>query len=244
MDFTSLPTPKFPNHLLAEDKCLIDGNEYPQFVGKIIKMLCEGEQPRILILADPGHGKTWCSAWIAELFYNEFDIFQGDFDVEENMKWDPLEFVTTARKARKEIVCHPDANTSFASDEYRSKGNRSNRDIIYLSRRFGNMLIYDAHEMAKCDKTIRTNHNIRIKSIGNADTYKWKAERVIRANDTMKEEIETKPLGYFKSKEPTGKSQAYIESMDDEEKDKKLQNREEEWKEERQKKNAKDFSFA
>lgn len=244
MDFSSLPTPKFPDKLLAEDKCLIDGEEHPQFVGKIIKMISEGEQPRILILADPGHGKTWCTAWIAEYFYNKFGMFSGEFNVEENMKWDPLEFVTSARKARKEIVCHPDANTSFASDEYRSKGNRSNRDIIYLSRRFGNMLIYDAHEMAKCDKTIRTNHNIRIKSIGNADSYTWKAQRVVRANDTMKEEIETMDLGFFKSEKPSQQSQKHIEKMDSQEKDKKLKNREEEWKKERKKDSAKEFSFA
>ncbi len=242
MDYDSVPTPKFPEKLVSQYKCLIDGEEHPLVIGKIMKMIREGEQPRILILADPGHGKTWCAGWLAEKLYNDFDLFEGNFDVTENMKWDPLEYVKAARKHRNSIVVHPDANTSFASDEYRSKGNRSNRDVIYLSRRFGNVLVYDAHEMAKCDKSIRTNHNIRIKSIGNADSYKWKAQRVIRKNDTMKEEIEVHNLGVFESNKPSKSVRKHIEEQDSEEKTSKLVDREEEWEKERKKEHASELA--
>lgn len=239
MDYDSVPTPKFPDELVTEYKCLIDGDEYPLVVGKIIKMIREGEQPRILILADPGHGKTWCAGWLAELLYKQFDLFKGSFDVTENMQWNPLEYVKAARKHRNSIILHPDANTSFASDEYRSKGNRSNRDVIYLSRRFGNILVYDAHELAKCDKSIRTNHNIRIKSIGNADSYKWKAERVVRKNDTLKEETEVHNLGVFKSNMPSKSTRQHIEQQDSEQKRRKLVEREEEWEDEIEKEKSK-----
>jgi len=239
MDYDSVPTPKFPESLVTEYKCLIDGEEYPLVVGKIMKMIREGEQPRILILADPGHGKTWCAGWLAELLYKEFDVFKGSFDVTENMQWNPLEYVKAARKHRNSIIVHPDANTSFASDEYRSKGNRSNRDVIYLSRRFGNILVYDAHELAKCDKSIRTNHNIRIKSIGNADSYKWKAERVVRKNDTLKEETEVHNLGVFKSNMPSKSTRQHIEEQDSEQKERKLVEREEEWENQIEKEESK-----
>jgi len=36
MDYDSVPTPKFPESLLTEYKCLIDGEEYPLVVGQVL----------------------------------------------------------------------------------------------------------------------------------------------------------------------------------------------------------------
>lgn len=228
MNFTDLPRVKWSENLVEKSKCLIDGEEHPLFIGRIIKMMSEGEQPRILILADPGHGKTWASGRLGEILHNELEVLPGKFNPDNQIKGDPLEWSRSIRKERQKIFMMPDADSVFPSDEYHTPKNRNNRNLIYLSRRFSNMLLYDAHEMAKCAKSIRTNHNIRLVSVGGADQYKFKVDKVSSEVDSMQQEIIEKDLGFWKSNKPSKKTRQRIEELDEKEKERKVIEGEEE----------------
>lgn len=243
MDFGSLPKVKYNKSMLQNNKCLIDGDEYPLFIGKIIKMMSNGTQPRILMLADPGMGKTWSAGRLAEILHDELGILKGNFEPENQIIGDPLQFSEKVRTENHKIFCIPDADSVFPSDEYHTAKNKNNRHIIYLSRRFSNILLYDAHEMSRCAKAIRTNHNIRLVAVGSGDKYKFKCKRIQRENDSQKEEIHEKDLGYWKPDKPSIDTQERIEALDETEKVEKLVDSEDKMKMKRKKEDMKAQAF-
>jgi hypothetical protein len=244
MDFGSLPKVKYDKNMLQKNKCRIDGDLYPLFIGKIIKMMENGTQPRILMLADPGMGKTWGAGRLAEILHDELDVLEEDFQPEEQILGDPLQFSKKVRNDRKKIFCVPDADSVFPSDEYHTASNKNNRHLIYLSRRFNNILLYDAHEMSRCAKAIRTNHNIRLVSVGNGSKYKFIVKRIQRENDSQTEEIEELDLGTWKPDKPSKTTQTRIEKLDKEEKEKKLVDSEDKIKMKRKKQRLKQQAFS
>lgn len=244
MDFTSLPKVKYNESLLKDDLCLIDGDEHPQLVGKIVKMMSEGSQPRIFTLGDPGYGTTWTMARLGEILHEELDILKGDFQPHEQITQDPLKFINSVRTETKRIFLVPDADSVFPADEHYTSKNKGNRDVLYLSRRRGNLLGYDAHEMFRTDKGIRTNHNIRLTALGNADSYAFQAKRIVRENESHVRDMDPKPLGVWRPNKPKKESRKRIEELDDREKEAKMQEREEQIKAERQKKEMKQIGFA
>jgi len=244
MDFNNLPKVKYNKNLLKQDKCLIDGEEQPLFIGKIIKMMREGTQPRILLLADPGMGKTWSAGRLGEKLHNEINALTGHFQPEQQIIGDPLDFSKKVRTSNKKILCVPDADSVFPSDEYHTEKNKNNRHLIYLSRRFSNILLYDAHEMSRCAKAIRTNHNIRLVAVGNGDTYKFKVKRIQRENDTQREEIEEKNLGFWSPDKPSEDTRERIEQLDEKEKEEKIIASEDKIKMKRKKEEMKQQAFS
>lgn len=237
------PTIKYNEKLLKKDKCLINGKEKPLFIGKICKMIKEGTQPRIVILADPGHGKTFAFGRISEILHNEINLFSKEFKPEKQITQDALHLINTCRTTKNKIMIVPDADSVFPSDEYHTPKNKGNRDVIYLSRINKIILGYDAHELSKCDKAIRTNHNIRLVSKGNGDNYEFEVKWIKRENDSLKTEITEKPLGKWKVEKPSTETEKRIEKLDSKEKSKQLEKREDEIKMKREEKQASEISF-
>ena len=243
MDFPDLPKVKWNDYLIEQGKCLIDGNEEPMFIGKIIKMMKEGTQPRILLLADPGMGKTWSSGRLGEKLHNELGILEGEFEPGQQITMDPVFFSEQVRRNRHKIYCVPDADAIYPSNEHHTEKNKNNRKLLYQSRVFSNILVYDAHELSGCDKGIRTNHNIRLVSIGNGDTYKFKVKYIDRKNDSQKEEIEEKDLGIWEPDKPSKKTQERIEELDEKEKTETVKESEDRMKIKRKKEELKAQAF-
>jgi len=225
--FSKVPKVKTTAKSLRNDKCLIKGDEYPLVIGQIIKLIEKGDQPRICVLADPGHGKTYLLGRLSEILHDELDILNGEFNPGEQMTQDPQKFVHQTRTQRRKIFSVPDADAVFPSDKWHTPENQANRKVIYLTRRTGNLLAYDAHELSKCDKAIRTNHNIRLVSTGPADNHKFKADYITRKNDSMTEDIISKNKGLWKVDKPSAKTVNRIEKMDSMEKGKQLEDAEE-----------------
>jgi len=231
MSFPSTPEVKTTKTSLDNDKCIINGDKYPLVIGQIIKLISNGDQPRICILADPGHGKTFTLGRIGEILHNELDILEGEFNPGEQLTQDPAGFVKKTRTERQKFYGVPDADSVFPSDEHYTPKNKANRDVIYLTRLTGNVLAYDGHELAKHDKAIRTNHNIRIVSVGNGDNYKFKAEYIKRQVDSLSTNILSDNKGVWKVEAPNTETQNRIEKLDEKEKMDKLKEREEEIRE-------------
>lgn len=244
MDFSSLPKASVTEDMVKEDKCVIESTEYPLFVSRIIKMLSNGIQPRVLMLADPGMGKTWAAGRLGEILHKELGILQDDFNAQEQILGDPLKFSQKVRSERKKIFCVPDADSVFPSDEYHTPKNKANRDLIYLSRRFSNILLYDAHEMSKCSKAIRTNHNIRMVASGHGDSYSFHVKRIKRENDTQREEVEELSLGFWEVSKPSDKTANRIEKLDKQEKETKIIESEDKIKMKRKKNEIKQKAFS
>lgn len=243
MDFSSLPKVRWDESLLEQNKCLVGGEEQPLFIGKIIKMMQEGTQPRILVLADPGHGKTWACGKLGEKLHNELDLLNEDFNPEYQITMDPLHWSQSIRRSSKKIFFMPDVDAVLPSDEYHTAKNKNNRQLVYLSRRFSNIMAWDAHEMSKCPKAVRTNHNIRLVSVGNGSKYKFKVVRVLRENDSQTTEIETKPMGYWKPGKPSKETQKRIEQLDEKQKEEKIIESEDAMKMQRKKERLKQQAF-
>lgn len=240
MKFNNLPDVKTSRKLVKNDKCLIDGEKYPHFLSRIIKMLDNGTQPVICFPADPGHGKTWAMGRLAEILHDKLDILEDSFNPEEQITQDPLKFVRNVRNHRKKMFIVPDADSVFPSDEYFSAANRANRNVIYLSRIFSNILGYDTHELAKTSKSIRTNHNIRFTSSNSGGNYIYKVERIIRKNDSQNTQINKKDLGIWKPDKPSKDTRERIVKLDKEEKVENLKEAEEKIIEERRENKAVD----
>lgn len=225
--FSEVPKVKTTNQSLNNDKCIIEGEEYPLVIGQIIKLIEKGDQPRIVVLADPGHGKTYLLGRLSEILHDELDILNGSFDPQNQMMQNPTKFVNRTRTQRRKIFTVPDADAVFPSDKWHTPENQANRKVIYLTRRTGNLLAYDAHELSKCDKAIRTNHNIRLVSVGSADNYKFSAEYITRKNDSLTEDIISKNKGLWTVDKPSSETVKRIEQMDNSEKTKQLEEAEE-----------------
>ncbi len=236
-NFPDTPEVKTNKNLLDRDKCEIKGKEYSLVVGQIVKLLSNGEQPRLCVLADPGHGKTYLLGRLSEILHDELDILEGSFDPENQITQDPEKFVKLSRTEKQKILVVPDADSVFPSDEHYTAKNKANKDVIYLTRRNANVLAYDAHELSKCDKGIRTNHNIRLVSVGNAGNYTFDASYITRQNDSRTENIMKNTKGVWNFDKPKKNIQDRIEKLDAEEKASKLEKREEEIRLEKEKKN-------
>lgn len=232
-NFPATPKVKTTKQSLDNDKCLIDGEKYPLVIGQIVKLISRGDQPRIVVLADPGHGKTFLLGRLGEILHDELDIMKGEFKPVEQMTQDPETWVNHARTHTQRVQILPDADSVFPSDEYYTPKNKANRKVVYLTRLTGNLLAYDAHELAKTDKAIRTNHNIRLVSKGKADNYKFKAEYIQRENDSLKENIIKKSKGLWKVDKPTQETIKRIEELDTSEKNRELEEAEKKIREEK-----------
>jgi len=232
-NFPDTPEVKTTPKSLDKDKCIIDGEEYPLVIGQIVKLISRGDQPRIAVLADPGHGKTFLLGRLGEILHDELDIMQGEFKPGEQMTQDPETWVNNCRTHAQRVEIVPDADSVFPSDEYYTPKNKANRKVIYLTRLTGNVLAYDAHELAKTDKAIRTNHNIRLVSEGPADNYTFKAEYIQRENDSLQENIIKKSKGLWKVDKPSPETVARIEELDTSEKARELEEAEEKIREEK-----------
>lgn len=230
-NFPSTPKVKTTAKSLDNDKCIIEGDKYPLVIGQIVKLISNGDQPRIMILADPGHGKTFTLGRIAEILHNELDILSGDFKPGEQLTQDAADFVNKTRTERQRFFGVPDADSVFPSDEHYTPKNKANRDVIYLTRLTGNVLTYDAHELAKCDNSIRSNHNIRMVSVGGGDTYKFRSEYIKRQVDSLSTNILSDNKGVWEVDKPDAATVNRIEELDEEEKMAKLKEREEEIRE-------------
>ena len=222
-NFPSTPKVKTTPQSIDNDKCIIKGEQYPLVIGQIVKLISRGDQPRIVVLADPGHGKTFLLGRLAEILHDELDIMKNEFKPEEQMTQDPATWVNNCRTHTQKVEIVPDADSVFPSDEYYTAKNKANRKVIYLTRLTGNILCYDAHELSKCDKAIRTNHNIRLVSAGKADNYTFKAEYIQRENDSLTENIISKNKGLWKVSKPSKNTVKRIEELDNDEKSRELE---------------------
>lgn len=227
MSFPDTPEVKTTPQSLDNDKCIIDGEKYPLVIGQIVKLIENGDQPRICILADPGHGKTYTFGRIGEILHDELGILSGQFKPDEQITQDPEYFIRATRTEKQRIFIVPDADAVFPSDEHYTPKNKANKKAIYLTRRTGNLLGYDAHELGKCDKAIRTNHNIRLVSVGNGDSYKFKASYIKRENDSMTTNMLKDKKGVWKVDKPQPKTVKRIEELDEKEKFDQLEQAEE-----------------
>lgn len=227
-NFPSTPQVKTTSKSLDNDECVINGDRYPLVIGQIVKLIGRGDQPRITVLADPGHGKTFLLGRLGEILHDELDIMNEAFKPEIQMTQDPATWVNNTRTHNQKVEIVPDADSVFPSDEYYTPKNKANRKVIYLTRLTGNVLCYDAHELAKCDKAIRTNHNIRLVSVGPADNYTFKAEYIQRENDSLTENIISKSKGLWKVDKPSSNTVKRIEELDNDEKARELEKAEEE----------------
>lgn len=225
MKFQNLPEYKTNMSLVKDNKCLIDGEEYPLFYNRILSMIDDETQPIILFPADQGHGKTFALSRLAEVFHEELDILSEDFNPELQITQDSLEFVRRVRNNRKKMFIFPDADSKIPSNEYYSASNMAHRSLVYLSRIFSNILCYDTHEMSSTDKAIRTNHNIRITTLEN-QKYTYKVERIIRKSDTQHVEIEKKNAGLWSPDLPSEETRERIKELDEEKKVESLKKRE------------------
>ena len=79
-NFPDTPEVKTTPKSLDKDKCIINGEEYPLVIGQIVKLISRGDQPRIAVLADPGHGKTFLLGRLGEILHDELDIMHGEFN--------------------------------------------------------------------------------------------------------------------------------------------------------------------
>lgn len=227
-DFPSTPEVKTTSKSIDNDECIIKGDKYPLVIGQIVKLIGRGDQPRIVVLADPGHGKTFLLGQLAEILHEDLDIMSEAFNPQVQMTQDPATWVNNTRTHRQKVEIVPDADSVFPSDEYYTPKNKANRKVIYLTRLTGNVLCYDAHELAKCDKAIRTNHNIRLVSLGPADNYTFKAEYIQRENDSLTENIISKSKGLWEVDKPSSNTVKRIEELDNDEKARELEEAEQE----------------
>lgn len=227
-NFPSTPQVKTTSQSLDDDECIIDGDRYPLVIGQIVKLIGRGDQPRITVLADPGHGKTFLLGRLGEILHDELNIMNEAFKPEIQITQDPATWVNNTRTHRQKVEIVPDADSVFPSDEWNTPKNKANRKVVYLTRLTGNVLCYDAHELAKCDKAIRTNHNIRLVSVGQADNYKFKAEYIQRENDSLTENIISKSKGLWTVDKPSSNTVKRIEELDTDEKARELENAEKE----------------
>lgn len=204
--------------------CQIDGETYPGVFGAIVNMWQGGQLPVILIVGDPGTGKTLAACQLGVELHNNIGLLDGSFSVEDHVHYDPLEFIKSARQARNEIQIKPDTNTSFNSLDYRSLSNRQNENLMDLSRRWRNPLVYDAQKLWRCDTTIREGHNIRLEAVGGVDTYSFKCYRVKRPAEKEKKGIEKIYMGTWQPSKPSREIIEYVDRKDDDWKDETIKN--------------------
>jgi len=235
--------PEIQDKDLREGWAKINGEKHSLLYAKIANQLRKGVQPRILILADPGYGKTYAAGRIAEKLHNELDFLDGKFKPQEQIITDPIELSKKVTNQTGKIFHVPDADSIFPSDEYHTPKNKTNRDLQYLSRRFNNILMYDAHEMSKVSKAIRTNHTTRLSPRYGPNDYYWHIEAIERDNTSKKEEHEELDMVNHKFKKPSKETRERIEEIDQKNKLSKIKEREKEMKQERKKEELKKKAF-
>lgn len=196
------------------DVCRINGELYHLFIAKIVNVLNGDSMPVIVVVGDPGAGKTYAISELARILHEEINLLEGDASVEKNIHFEPLKFLDTNLENERTFIAKPEANTSFNSKDFNELDNRKNGKAINLSRTFENILCYDAQYLWECDTSVKRKHTIRLVATGGEESYEFDVFRIARENDNMKQEEDKEYLGTWSPSEPPEKFKKQIDDSD------------------------------
>ena len=197
------------------DVCRIDGEFYHLFIAKIVNVLNGDSMPVIVVVGDPGAGKTYAISELARLLHEEVNLLQGDASIEKNVHFEPLKFLDKNLECERTFIAKPEANTSFNSKDFNELDNRKNGKAINLSRTFANILCYDAQYLWECDTSVRRKHTIRLVATGGEESYEFDVFRISRENDSMEQDEDKNYLGTWSPSEPPEKFKKNIDDTDE-----------------------------
>lgn len=198
------------------NKCYIDGDEYPLFYAKVINIICDNEQPVLYFLGKPGSGKSYAAAKLGYDLHHEVGYFNGSFTPEKNIHYDNLEFFKAVRyNGRKKVQVKEEVDRELNSLDYNQLENRKNGNVIGTSRILGCPLIYIGQYMNRGDKDIKDLHTLRFIPTGGSDTYAFKVFYIDRNEDDPRNDYEKKFLQVWRPDKPPKQFVKYLEEKDE-----------------------------
>lgn len=201
---------------LDRNICYIDGDKHPLFYAKIINIICDDEQPVLYFLGKPGSGKSYAAAKLGHDLHNEIGYFNGEFNPEDNIHYDNLEFFKAVRYGgRKKIQIKEEVDRELNSLDYNKIENRKNGNVIGTSRILGCPLIYIGQFMNRGDKDIKDLHTLRFVPVGGAGTYKFKVFYIDRNEDDPRNDYDKKYIQTWSPSKPPKKFCDFLEEKDE-----------------------------
>lgn len=199
---------------VEEEKCYIDGEEYPMFYAKIINKQIENEMPFVLFLGKPGTGKTFASAKLGYDLTNKIGFYNGKYRPSENIKYKNIPFLEKLYESRNTVLHKPDINATLKVIDHHEDENRAFETFIHLSRIFGNLITGDAQYLWRCDTGVQITHTFRIVATSDASDYAFDVYYIDRKPDAENKEVDKTFLQRWRPKKPPGKFEQYIEDND------------------------------
>lgn len=147
----------------------LDGEYYHIFIHKIVEKLNEGKDVSIIFCGEKGNGKTYGALKLIEKMYKDLNMFEGEFDPQEQVIYDPLDYLDQMRQIDipdeddREDNINPDRK-AFLVDEaglqldksnYYGEMNQAFADMLDIQRKANCLVIYALPVAGKIDSRIK-----------------------------------------------------------------------------------------
>lgn len=147
----------------------LQGDYYHIFIHKIVEKLNEGKDVSIIFCGEKGNGKTYGALRLIEIMHDDLNMFAEDFDPQEQVIYDPLDYLDQMRKIdipdedEREDNINPDRK-AFLVDEagiqldksnYYGDMNNAFADMLDIQRKANCLVIYALPVAGKIDSRIK-----------------------------------------------------------------------------------------
>ena len=150
-------------------KVPIDDNFEHIFIHKIVEKLNEGKDVSVIMCGEKGNGKSIGALKLVEILYDKLDVFKGDFNVERNFVYEPIQYLEVLsdiplpekddreddiNPEREAIIIEEAANLLNKSD-YHSKMNKTVSDMNNIQRKANVLVIYTLPRAGDLDSRLK-----------------------------------------------------------------------------------------
>jgi hypothetical protein len=142
---------------------------YHIFIHKIVEKLNEGKDVSIIFCGEKGNGKTYGALRLIEILYNDLNMFSGEFDPQEQVIYDPLDYLDQMRQIDipdeddREDNINPDrkaflvdeAGLQLNKSDYYGEMNDAFADMLDIQRKANCLVIYALPVAGNIDSRIK-----------------------------------------------------------------------------------------
>lgn len=125
----------------------INGDYYHIWIHKVVEKLNNGEDVVIMFCGEKGNGKSYGALRFAEILYDELNVFKGEFDVDRNFVYDPLDYLDIMRNIElpdnldsdinpnRELIAIDEINNLAHKKDYYDEMNDAIADVLNIQRK-------------------------------------------------------------------------------------------------------------
>lgn len=198
---------------------------YHPWINKLVQKLNDGLAPTIAIVGKQGNGKSYTAVKLAEILYDEINVFEGDFEPSRNLCYTPLEFVEIFQdievpvprdedgivqvdemediNPKREMIILDEAATNLNVLDHHDSFNRSVDELLQTQRFMNCVTVFITPKIGSLDSRVRQEVDFMIEMVdqGLGKPYGLSFQHANLGSNSDRRFIPYYALGYWKVEE-------------------------------------------